>query len=65
MNKRQIVKFAVTAALGFILWLILGPHIISMGHETETFVSVYSWVGLFITMCGVMTTIYSFTFLMR
>ena len=44
--------------LGFLLWMLVGPIVIGWGGETGTFFSFFSWLGLSVTMIGVVAVFY-------
>ena len=57
-NSRKRVKSTLLMLLGFLLWMLVGPIVIGWGGETGTFFSFFSWLGLSVTMIGVVAVFY-------
>jgi len=57
MNKKQLLKAVIVIALGFILWLIIGPFIISHGVNVKSYLTFIGWIGLSISITGVVAVI--------
>jgi hypothetical protein len=59
MKKIRLVIGMVLLSLGFTFWLLIGPFIINLSGEMGSFFSLLSWVGLSISIIGVVLVFYS------
>jgi hypothetical protein len=66
MRKKTLAKAVALILCGFTLWLLVAPYVLGLGSLDETvnaegyrsFVSWKSWLGILLTMLGVVTVLF-------
>ncbi len=71
MKRKVLLKSLVFILCGFTLWLLVAPYVLGLGSFDETvnaegyrsFVSLKSWLGILVTMVGVVTVLWGISLL--
>lgn len=71
MKRKVLLKAVILIVCGFILWSLVAPYVMALGSLDETlnaegyrsFVSLKSWVGIFITLVGVVMVFFGISVL--